>query len=69
MKPAIPLVSKNIFSIFLFFIPLIILRTIAVKFRKTPKAIVKSGGVKAGQKELDNNKRSRSAKLRTALKI
>ena len=36
---------------------------------KTPKAIVKSGGVKAGQKELDNNKRSRSAKLRTALKI
>lgn len=36
---------------------------------KTPKAIVKSGGVKVGQKELDNNKRSRSAKLRTALKI
>ena len=36
---------------------------------KTPKAVVKSGGVKAGQKELDNNKRSRSAKLRTALKI
>lgn len=36
---------------------------------KTPKAIVKSGGVKAGKKELDNNKRSRSAKLRTALKI
>ena len=36
---------------------------------KTSKAIVKSGGVKAGKKELDNNKRSRSAKLRTALKI
>lgn len=36
---------------------------------KTPKAIVKSGGVKAGKSELDNNKRSRSAKLRTALKI
>jgi len=35
----------------------------------TPKAIVKSGGVKAGQKELENNKRSRSAKLRTALKL
>ena len=34
-----------------------------------PKAIVKSGGVKAGQKELENNKRSRSAKLRTALKL
>ena len=36
---------------------------------KTPEAIVKSGGVKAGQKELDKNKRSRSAKLRTAVKI
>lgn len=36
---------------------------------KTPKAIVKSGGVKAGQKELDKNKRSRSAKLRTAIKL
>lgn len=35
----------------------------------TPKAIVKSGGVKAGKEELDNNKRSRSAKLRIALKI
>ena len=34
-----------------------------------PKAIVKSGGIKAGQKELENNKRSRSAKLRTALKL
>lgn len=36
---------------------------------KTPKAVVKTGGVKAGQKELDNNKRSRSAKLRTALRL
>ncbi len=36
---------------------------------KTPKAIVKSGGVKAGQSELDKNKRSRSAKLRTAVKL
>ncbi len=36
---------------------------------KIPKAIVKSGGVKAGQKELDKNKRSRSAKLRTAVKL
>lgn len=35
----------------------------------TPKAIVKSGGVKAGQKEVNDNKRSRSAKLRTALKL
>lgn len=34
-----------------------------------PKAIVKSGGVKAGKEELNNNKRSRSAKLRIALKI
>lgn len=35
----------------------------------SPKAIVKSGGVKAGQKEVKDNKRSRSAKLRTALKL
>lgn len=35
----------------------------------TPKAIVKSGGVKAGQNEVNQNKRSRSAKLRTALKL
>ncbi len=35
----------------------------------SPKAIVKSGGVKAGQKEVNDNKRSRSAKLRTALKL
>ncbi len=34
-----------------------------------PKAIVKSGGVKAGNKELDDNNRSRSAKLRTAIKL
>ena len=36
---------------------------------KTPKAIVKGGSVKAGKKELDKNKRSRSAKLRTAVKL
>ncbi len=36
---------------------------------KTPKAIVKSSGVKAGKKELNENKRSRSAKLRVATKI
>lgn len=36
---------------------------------KKAKAIVKYGGSKAGQKELDDNKRSRSAKLRTAVKI
>ncbi len=35
----------------------------------TPKAVVKSGGVKAGQKEVKDNKRSRSAKLRTAMKL
>lgn len=34
-----------------------------------PKAIVKSGGVKASGKELDENNRSRSAKLRTATKV
>lgn len=36
---------------------------------KKPKAIVKSSGVKASGKELDENNRSRSAKLRTAIKI
>lgn len=36
---------------------------------KKPKAIVKSAGVKASDKELDENNRSRSAKLRTAVKI
>lgn len=36
---------------------------------KKPKAIVKSSGVKASNKELDENNRSRSAKLRTAVKI
>lgn len=36
---------------------------------KKPKAIVKSAGVKASDKELDGNNRSRSAKLRTAVKI
>lgn len=35
---------------------------------KKPKAIVKSAGVKASGKELDENNRSRSAKLRTAVK-
>ena len=35
----------------------------------TPKAIVKSGGVKASGKEVDENNRSRSAKLRTAIKL
>ncbi len=34
-----------------------------------PKAIVKSAGVKASDKELGENNRSRSAKLRTAVKI
>lgn len=34
-----------------------------------PKAVVKSGGVKASGKELDENNRSRSAKLRTATKL
>lgn len=36
---------------------------------KKPKAIVKSAGVKASEKELDDNNRSRSAKLRTAMKL
>ncbi len=36
---------------------------------KKPKAVVKSAGVKASEKELDDNNRSRSAKLRTAVKI
>ncbi|MBR0535560.1 MAG: 16S rRNA (cytosine(1402)-N(4))-methyltransferase RsmH [Clostridia bacterium] len=35
----------------------------------TPKAIVRSGGVKASGKEVDENNRSRSAKLRTAIKL
>ncbi len=35
---------------------------------KKPKAVVKSAGVKASGKELDENNRSRSAKLRTAVK-
>lgn len=34
-----------------------------------PKAVVKSGGVKASSKEVDDNNRSRSAKLRTATKL
>ncbi len=36
---------------------------------KTPKAVVKSSGVKASKKEITENKRSRSAKLRVATKI
>lgn len=36
---------------------------------KQPKAIVKSAGVKASEKELDDNNRSRSAKLRTAMRV
>ncbi|MGN1316702.1 MAG: 16S rRNA (cytosine(1402)-N(4))-methyltransferase RsmH [Acutalibacteraceae bacterium] len=36
---------------------------------KTPKAIVKSSGVKATGKEVGENNRSRSAKLRTAVKL
>lgn len=36
---------------------------------KKPKATVKSSGVKASGKELDENNRSRSAKLRTAIKL
>ncbi len=36
---------------------------------KSPKAIVKSGGVKASSQEVDENNRSRSAKLRTATKL
>ncbi len=36
---------------------------------KKPKALVKSSGVKASGKEVDENNRSRSAKLRTAIKL
>ncbi len=36
---------------------------------KKPKAVVRSGGTKAGKEEIEENKRSRSAKLRTAVKI
>ncbi|MBQ7115137.1 MAG: 16S rRNA (cytosine(1402)-N(4))-methyltransferase RsmH [Clostridia bacterium] len=36
---------------------------------KTPKALVKSSGVKATGKEVNENNRSRSAKLRTAVKL
>ena len=36
---------------------------------RKPKAVVKSSGVTASDKELDDNNRSRSAKLRTAKKI
>ena len=36
---------------------------------KTPKALVKSAGVKATGKEVTENNRSRSAKLRTAKKL
>ncbi len=36
---------------------------------KSPKAIVKSSGIKATGKEVDENNRSRSAKLRTAVKL
>ncbi len=36
---------------------------------KTPKAVVKSSGVKATGKEVTENNRSRSAKLRTAVKL
>lgn len=36
---------------------------------KLPKAIVKSSGVKASGKEVGENNRSRSAKLRTAVKL
>lgn len=36
---------------------------------KKPKATVRSAGVKASDKELDGNNRSRSAKLRTAVKL
>ncbi len=36
---------------------------------KKPKAVVKSAGIKASNKELDENNRSRSAKLRTAKKV
>ncbi len=36
---------------------------------KSPKAVVKSSGVKATGKEVGENNRSRSAKLRTAIKL
>lgn len=36
---------------------------------KTPKALVKSSGVKATGKEVNENNRSRSAKLRTAIRL
>ena len=36
---------------------------------KKSKAVVRSGGKKASQKEVQDNKRSRSAKLRTAVKL
>ena len=36
---------------------------------KTPKALVKSSGVKATGKEVNENNRSRSAKLRTVVKL
>ncbi len=36
---------------------------------RKPKAIVKSSGVRASGKEVEGNNRSRSAKLRTAIKI
>lgn len=36
---------------------------------KTPKALVKSSGVKATGKEVNENNRSRSAKLRTAVRL
>ncbi len=36
---------------------------------KTPQAVVKSSGVKATGKEVSENNRSRSAKLRTAIKL
>lgn len=36
---------------------------------KTPRALVKSSGVKATGKEVNENNRSRSAKLRTAVKL
>ena len=36
---------------------------------KSPKAVVKSAGVKATGKEVNENNRSRSAKLRTAVKL
>lgn len=36
---------------------------------KSPKAVVKSAGIKASGKEVGKNNRSRSAKLRTAVKL